>query len=151
MPTIDLAASPSNQHSFHPRKTRYNILIGEGDTMVPGLNVVPGCEEILRSCDARSFVWDGQQLTGVTSSRPRQRADCAGVARPCPHIACRYHLMFESDPVSGSLRMKPLAIQYDTASCSCALDMAEMRIQSIDEMKYVASRHPDFLDEQAIN
>jgi len=47
--------------------------------------------------------------------------------------------------------MKPLAIQFDANSCSCALDMAEIRIQSVDEMKYVIGRDPDFLDEQTIN
>jgi hypothetical protein len=119
--------------------------------MVPGLNVVPGCEEILRLCDARTFVWDSESLPGTARRRPRTRATCAGVARPCPHVACKYHLLFESDPVSGSLRMKTLPIQYDTNTCSCALDMAEMRIQSIDEMKYVIGRDPEFLDEQSIN
>ncbi len=119
--------------------------------MVPGLDVVPGCEEILKHCDARAFVWDKQNLPATDLSRPRSRADCAGVARPCPHISCRYHLLFENDPVSGSLRMKPLAIQFDANSCSCALDMAEIRIQSVDEMKYVIGRDPDFLDEQTIN
>lgn len=119
--------------------------------MVPGLHMVPGCEEILRACDARSFVWDSETSAAPVAGRPRQRADCAGVARPCPHVSCRYHTMFESDPVSGSLRMKALAIQFDTSSCSCALDMAEMRIQSIDEMKYVVGRDPEYLDEQSIH
>ncbi len=119
--------------------------------MVPGLNVVPGCEEILRLCDARTFVWDNEALPAAANTRPRSRAACSGVARPCPHIACRYHMLFESDPISGSLRMKPLAIRFDTNTCSCALDMAEMRIQSIDEMKFVIGRDPEFLDEQTIH
>lgn len=47
-------------------------------------------------------------------SRPRRRADCAAVPRPCPHTACRFHV--------GDLLRPGVPL---TAAASCALDIAD--------------------------
>ncbi len=53
--------------------------------------------------------------------KPRRRADCSSVARPCPHHDCRYHL-------------------GDSGRDSCALDVAdrvgpyELSIKEIAEL-----------------
>jgi hypothetical protein len=119
--------------------------------MISGIDLIPGCEEILQRCDSRSYIWDSDVLPDLEEQRPRSRDACASVPRPCPHSACKYHMFFENDPVSGSLRMRPPTILLDSSTCSCALDMAEMRIQSIDEMKYVVGRNPEYLDESHLN
>ena len=33
--------------------------------------------------------------------RPRTRADCDGRPRPCPYLACRYHLLVDISPGGG--------------------------------------------------
>jgi len=53
--------------------------------------------------------------------KPRRRADCSAVPRPCPHCDCRYHLA-------------------DSRLDSCALDVAdrvgpyELSIQEVAEL-----------------
>lgn len=50
--------------------------------------------------------------------RPKTRADCASVPRPCPYVGCRYHLAIDVRR-SGSL------VIIDNLPESCALDVAE--------------------------
>lgn len=59
---------------------------------------------------------------------PRTRGDCAGVARPCPHLGCRHHLWLRlqsenpGNPQRG--RQGPTTFRPITNE-TCALDVAE--------------------------
>lgn len=58
--------------------------------------------------------------------RPRRRADCAGVPRPCPYVGCRYNTFLDVRADGRLVRLRgksgPLAVNPAT---SCALDIAE--------------------------
>lgn len=54
--------------------------------------------------------------------RPRTRADCAQVPRPCPYVACKYHLYLDVD-AQDTIRVAP-GEPWDREE-SCALDVAD--------------------------
>jgi hypothetical protein len=56
--------------------------------------------------------------------RPRLRADCEDMERPCPFVSCKYHLYLDVDPDRGSIKINhpdrgPLELVE-----TCALDVA---------------------------
>lgn len=58
--------------------------------------------------------------------RPKTRADCDNVPRPCPYVGCRYHLFLEVTG-NGSIQF-PHGDGLDALEAlpvSCALDAAE--------------------------
>ena len=58
--------------------------------------------------------------------RPRRRADCAGVPRPCPFVGCRYHLWHRQITPRGIIRHQdtpPWELRH-----SCALDIADAQL-----------------------
>lgn len=119
--------------------------------MVPGIDFVPGCDEILQRCDTRRPAYDAPRLSTIDEARPRTREACANVPRPCPHVSCRYHLFFEADPVSGALRLKRDYTMRSEPCFSCGLDMAEANLRSLDELSLLVNRGPEYLDEGMLN
>lgn len=58
--------------------------------------------------------------------RPRTRADCAQVPRPCPYVSCRYNLYLDVSEGGGlKLRHPTLAPDEIPPTESCALDVAD--------------------------
>lgn len=58
--------------------------------------------------------------------RPRTRADCKDVPRPCPYIGCRYHLYLEVTQFGSIKYNKPGEQPWDIDPAnSCALDIAD--------------------------
>lgn len=55
--------------------------------------------------------------------RPRTRADCANVPRPCPFVGCRHHLYLD-ETAAGSLRFTT-DLEVHQLPQSCSLDVAE--------------------------
>lgn len=39
--------------------------------------------------------------------RPRDRGECRGGERPCPWVSCRYHLLLDVDPDTGTIWLHP--------------------------------------------
>ena len=72
-----------------------------------------------------------QRLAGMAPTktehwRPKTRADCASVPRPCPYVGCRHHLFLEVAE-SGSIQFphgNDLAA-LRAMEVTCALDAAE--------------------------
>lgn len=62
--------------------------------------------------------------------RPRTRGECRDGPRPCPWIACRYHLYLDVTD-RGSIRINH-AGEPDELVDSCALDMADAGPRSFD-------------------
>lgn len=57
--------------------------------------------------------------------RPRTRADCASVPRPCPYVGCRHNLYLEVTRAGGIRLAFPGREPADMpAAGSCALDVA---------------------------
>lgn len=72
---------------------------------------------------------------GEAVERPRTRADCAAVARPCPFVGCRYHVYLDVGP-TGSIKlnfpgMEPWEMP---AAASCVLDVADRGGQTLEEV-----------------
>jgi len=56
--------------------------------------------------------------------RPKTRADCAKVHRPCPYVGCRHHLAIdvEGETIRADRKGEEL---WDREAPSCSLDVAE--------------------------
>lgn len=57
--------------------------------------------------------------------RPKTRADCAKVPRPCPYVACRYHLYIDVHPNTGNIKLNFPGREVWEIEHSCALDIAD--------------------------
>jgi hypothetical protein len=59
----------------------------------------------------------------MLSAKPRTRAECANVPRPCPYASCKYHLAVDVAP-NGQLTQHKNPEDMP-ANMSCALDATE--------------------------
>lgn len=57
-------------------------------------------------------------------NRPRTRADCEGLARPCPYFSCRWNLYLDALP-TGSIKFNFPDREFWEIEDTCALDVAE--------------------------
>ena len=57
--------------------------------------------------------------------RPRARHQCAQADRPCPYVACRYHLYLDVNPHTGSIKLNFPDLEVWELPNTCALDVAE--------------------------
>jgi hypothetical protein len=57
----------------------------------------------------------------LNKTRPRIRADCLEMDRPCPYVGCKYHLMLDVTP-SGEIKV--YFPDFESMPYSCALDVA---------------------------
>jgi Sigma-70, region 4 len=70
----------------------------------------------------------------IDRPRPAVRADCEGGPRPCPWAGCRYHLLLDVNPGSGSIGLvhghtDPTALKH-----TCALDLADEGEHTLEEV-----------------
>jgi hypothetical protein len=61
---------------------------------------------------------------GPAPARPRTRGDCEAGPRPCPWVACKYHLYLDVDPVHGSIKFNWPDHEPWELRETCALDVA---------------------------
>ncbi len=66
--------------------------------------------------------------------RPTSRGECRGQERPCPWIACRYHLYLDVSPRTGSLRLNFPDLEVWELEETCALDVAERGSTTLDRV-----------------
>ena len=57
--------------------------------------------------------------------RPKNRGECANVARPCPYVSCKYHLYIDVNPNTGSIKVNFPDREVWELERSCALDVAQ--------------------------
>ena len=57
--------------------------------------------------------------------RPRDRADCDQVPRPCPYVGCRHNLFLDINATGGIKLNRPDGEPWDGPNC--ALDLADER------------------------
>lgn len=67
-------------------------------------------------------------------NRPRTRADCENVPRPCPYVSCRHHLYLDVNPRTGSIKIGRPDLEPDELERSCALDIADEGPATLDEI-----------------
>lgn len=72
--------------------------------------------------------------------RPKTRADCARVPRPCPYVACKYSLYLDvSETGSIILNFPHLEPGQMPADRSCALDLAERGAMTLEDIAVVTN------------
>lgn len=105
---------------------------GDG-TLPPGLAPLPGSRGksktiSVKRLSKRELARSRREVEGFAYHRPRQRADClhgAFAARPCPYVACKFHLFLEVNPRTGSIRMNFVDKEPWELAETCALDVAD--------------------------
>jgi hypothetical protein len=72
--------------------------------------------------------FEPEDMSPVRVRRPKTRADCADVERPCPFVACKWNLYLDSSPSSGSITFNFPSREPDEMppNASCALDVADL-------------------------
>ncbi len=65
------------------------------------------------------------ELAFLAAVRPKTRADCASVPRPCPFVGCRHHLYLDINEQTGSLKVNRPGIPPAELTESCSLDVAD--------------------------
>lgn len=60
----------------------------------------------------------------VDEPRPRTRGDCVDELRPCPWVACKFHLYLDVNPDTGTIKINFPKLEPWELPTSCALDVA---------------------------
>jgi len=69
---------------------------------------------------------DGLEIDeSLEALRPRTRADCAEGPRPCPWVACKYHLYLDVSTRTGSIKLNFPDLEPWELQDSCVLDVAD--------------------------
>lgn len=66
--------------------------------------------------------------------RPQTRGDCAEMERPCPFVACKYHLYIDVHPVRGSIKINFPDVEVWEMEETCALDIADRGGITLEEV-----------------
>lgn len=66
--------------------------------------------------------------------KPRTRADCLQMERPCPFVSCKYHLYIDVHPERGSIKMNFPDVEVSEMSETCALDIADRGGVTLEEV-----------------
>ncbi len=66
--------------------------------------------------------------------RPKTRGDCMEMERPCPFVACKYHLYIDVHPVRGSIKINFPDIDVWEMTDTCALDIADRGGITLEEV-----------------
>ena len=77
------------------------------------------------------------EVEGYDYHRPVHRADClhgAFATRPCPYVACKFHLFLEVNARTGSIRMNFLDKEPWELSETCLLDVADRGGVTLEEV-----------------
>jgi hypothetical protein len=72
-----------------------------------------------------------RELDALEACRPKTRADCADVPRPCPFVACRYNLFLDVDE-RGVVTIPRSDVPPEEREQSCALDVVEKNPDGIE-------------------
>ena len=57
--------------------------------------------------------------------RPRTRADCQNMPRPCPFVSCEHHLYLDVNPDSGAIKLNFPQLDVWEMAETCSLDVAD--------------------------
>lgn len=68
--------------------------------------------------------------------RPKTRADCASIPRPCPFVSCVHHNYLDVSAKTGAIKLNfPDIEPWELApSDSCALDVADKNGSTLEEV-----------------
>lgn len=66
--------------------------------------------------------------------RPRTRAECREDVRPCPWVACKFHLYLDVNPETGSIKINFPDLEPWDMQETCSLDVAERGGITLEEV-----------------
>jgi hypothetical protein len=66
--------------------------------------------------------------------RPRMRADCRSMSRPCPFVSCEHHLYLDVNPQSGAIKLNFPHLEVWEMAETCALDVADRGGITLEEV-----------------
>ena len=66
--------------------------------------------------------------------KPKCRAECKDIERPCPFVSCKYHLYLDIHPVRGSIKVNFPDRDVWELTESCALDIADRGGITLEEV-----------------
>lgn len=72
---------------------------------------------------AADLLLEPELVAAIDAERPRTRGECVGGVRPCPWVACRYHLLLDVTPYGGLVQLP--GVELEQLKHSCALDVAD--------------------------
>ena len=70
----------------------------------------------------------------VDEPRPRTRAECKEELRPCPWVACKFHLYLDVNPETGSIKINFTELEPWDLPHTCSLDIAERGGITLEEV-----------------
>jgi hypothetical protein len=70
----------------------------------------------------------------VDVPRPKTRAECREEARPCPWVACKFHLYLDVNPETGSIKLNFPDLEPEDMAETCSLDVAERGGITLEEV-----------------
>ncbi len=70
----------------------------------------------------------------VDVPRPQTRAECREEARPCPWVACKFHLYLDVNPETGSIKINFPELEPWDMQDTCSLDVAERGGITLEEV-----------------
>jgi hypothetical protein len=70
----------------------------------------------------------------VDIPRPSTRSQCESEIRPCPWVACKYHLYLDVNPETGSIKINFPDLEPWELSETCALDVADRNGITLEEV-----------------
>lgn len=75
-----------------------------------------------------------EQFPEMDYWRPQTRGECAEMERPCPFVACKYHLYIDVHPVRGSIKINFPDVDVWEMTDTCALDIADRGGITLEEV-----------------
>jgi hypothetical protein len=70
----------------------------------------------------------------VDDVRPRNRGECREELRPCPYVACKFHLYLDVNPETGSIKINFPDLEPWELTTTCSLDVAERGGITLEEV-----------------
>lgn len=68
---------------------------------------------------------------------PTTRGDCAKVARPCPHVSCKFNLYLDVNPKTGAVKFNFPDIEPEEMTHSCVLDVTDTGYQTLEQVAII--------------
>ena len=70
----------------------------------------------------------------VDDVRPKSRGECREELRPCPYVACKFHLYLDVNTETGSIKINFPDLEPWELKHTCALDVAERGGITLEEV-----------------
>src|SRR5439155_20445114 len=68
------------------------------------------------------------------ADRPKTRAECRDMPRPCPYVSCKHHLYLDVNPHTGSIKLNFPDLEPWELEHTCALDVADEGSRTLEEI-----------------